>query len=91
MGDDKLSYEDLLRIIKLIESSSHFTELHLKVGSVEVDLRRGCRLPPSCDNESDSGPSGQTRSVAMGVELPQAHDQRTQRVAETDELLACCS
>jgi biotin carboxyl carrier protein len=82
MGEDKLSYEDLLRIIKLIESSSHFTELHLKVGSVEVDLRRGSRLPPSRGNEPDGG---QTLSVAIGVELPQScNNQQPDTAAGSD-------
>lgn len=62
MGDDKLSYEDLLRIINVIESSSHFTELHLKAGSVEVDLRRGSRL---C--AAQSAPFGSSQVVCSAI------------------------
>ncbi len=35
-----LSYEDVLEIVELIKSSTHFSEFHLKVGDVEVDVRR---------------------------------------------------
>src|SRR5689334_718081 len=35
-----LTYRDLLQIIELIKSSSQFGEFHLKVGDIEVHLRR---------------------------------------------------
>lgn len=37
---DQLTYEDLLEIVELIKSSAQFSEFHLKVGDIEVDLRR---------------------------------------------------
>lgn len=40
MPDQKLTYRDLLQIVELIKSSSHFSEFHLKVGDIEVNLRR---------------------------------------------------
>ena len=39
MSKETFSYEDLIQIVQLIESSSRFVELHLKVGDVELDLR----------------------------------------------------
>src|SRR5688500_1562930 len=39
MGKDSISYEDLIQIVQLIESSSRFSEFHLKIGDVEIDLR----------------------------------------------------
>ena len=39
--DGQLTYEDLLQIVELIKSSPQFAEFHLKVGDLEVDLRRG--------------------------------------------------
>ncbi len=39
MSKDSFSYEDLIQIVQLIESSSRFVELHLKVGDIEIDLR----------------------------------------------------
>ena len=39
MSKESLTYEDLIQIVRLIESSSHFRELHLRVGEIEIDLR----------------------------------------------------
>jgi acetyl-CoA carboxylase biotin carboxyl carrier protein len=36
----ELTYEDLLQIVELIKSASHFSEFRLKVGDIEVSLRR---------------------------------------------------
>jgi acetyl-CoA carboxylase biotin carboxyl carrier protein len=35
-----LSYEDLLHILQLVESSSQFSEFHLKYGDIQIDLRK---------------------------------------------------
>lgn len=40
MSETKLSYEELLQIVKVFESSLEFNELHLKYGDVEIDLRK---------------------------------------------------
>ena len=40
MSHDDLTYEDLLRIVELIKSSEQFSEFRLKVGDIEVELRR---------------------------------------------------
>jgi len=37
----QLTYEDLVRLVELIKSTSHFSEFRLKVGEIEVSLRRG--------------------------------------------------
>ena len=37
---DPLTYEDLLRIVELVKSSEQFSEFRLKVGDIEVELRR---------------------------------------------------
>jgi len=36
----QLTYEDLVRLVELIKSTSHFSEFRLKVGDIEVSLRR---------------------------------------------------
>jgi acetyl-CoA carboxylase biotin carboxyl carrier protein len=38
--DRNLTYEDLVQIVELIKSTSHFSEFRLKVGDIEVSLRR---------------------------------------------------
>jgi acetyl-CoA carboxylase biotin carboxyl carrier protein len=45
MSECKLSYEELLQIVKVFESSSEFNELHLKYGDVEIDLRKHGAAP----------------------------------------------
>ena len=40
MGKEILSYDDLLQIVELIKSAESFSEFHLKVGEIELDLRK---------------------------------------------------
>ena len=44
MAHDQLTYEDLLRIVELVKASEQFSEFRLKVGEIEIELRR--RGPP---------------------------------------------
>ena len=39
MGKDNLTYDDLIEIVQLIESSSRFSEFRLKTGDLEIELR----------------------------------------------------
>jgi acetyl-CoA carboxylase biotin carboxyl carrier protein len=43
----ELTYEDLVQIVELIKSASHFSEFRLKVGDIEVSLRRSHGANPS--------------------------------------------
>ncbi len=40
MAHEHLTYDDLLRIVELIKSTEHFSEFRLKVGEIEIELRR---------------------------------------------------
>ena len=40
MAHEQLTYDDLLRIVELIKSTEHFSEFRLKVGEIEIELRR---------------------------------------------------
>jgi len=40
LAHDNLTYDDLLRIVELIKSSEQFSEFRLKIGEIEVELRR---------------------------------------------------
>jgi acetyl-CoA carboxylase biotin carboxyl carrier protein len=46
VAHDQLTYDDLLRIVELVKSSDRFSEFRLKVGDIEVELRRGSNAPP---------------------------------------------
>ncbi len=65
MSECKLSYEELLQIVKVFELSSEFSELHLKYGDVEVDLRKHGAAP---------GPAG-AQAIAASVPVPAAPAQ----------------
>ena len=45
MSERELSYADLLQIVNVFESSSEFSELHIKYGDIEVDLRKHGAAP----------------------------------------------
>jgi len=49
MSNENMTYQDLLQIVELIKSASHIGEFHLKMGELEVDLKRGA-------NEISSAP-----------------------------------
>ena len=40
MGKEILTYDDLLQIVELIKSAEAFSEFHLKIGEIELDLRK---------------------------------------------------
>jgi acetyl-CoA carboxylase biotin carboxyl carrier protein len=40
VSEQSLSYEELLRIIEMIRAADGFSEFHLKIGDVELDLRK---------------------------------------------------
>lgn len=40
MAKDALTYEDLLKIVELVKSSPQFSEFRLKVGEIELHLKR---------------------------------------------------
>ncbi len=40
MADRNLTYDDLVQIVELVKSTSQFSEFRLKVGDIEVSLKR---------------------------------------------------
>ena len=49
MAERNLTYEDLVQIVELIRTTSQFSEFRLKVGDIEVSLKRanGAARPAS--------------------------------------------
>jgi acetyl-CoA carboxylase biotin carboxyl carrier protein len=47
LSHDDLTYDDLLRIVELIKTSEQFSEFRLKIGEIEVELRRRREAPPA--------------------------------------------
>ena len=55
MAKEILSYDDLLQIVELIKSAESFSEFHLKIGDIELDLRKadaGARTPAAAASPS---------------------------------------
>lgn len=46
MGKEILTYDDLLQIVELIKSAESFSEFHLKIGDIELDLRKAAAGAP---------------------------------------------
>ena len=74
--DRELTYDDLLQIVELIKSTSHFSEFRLKVGDIEVSLRRTGSAPPrpAQNNDAADAPApvprkADTRQFPEGVHL----------------------
>ncbi|TAL88695.1 MAG: biotin/lipoyl-binding protein [Candidimonas sp.] len=59
MSNKSLTYQDLVQIIDLIKSSSHFDEFHLKTGELEVDIKR---------NASGSAPCSTVKEILIAPE-----------------------
>jgi acetyl-CoA carboxylase biotin carboxyl carrier protein len=54
MPPRELTYEDLVQIVELIKSASHFSEFRLKVGDIEVSLRRSRDSVPAASRVANS-------------------------------------
>src|SRR5512147_1994468 len=61
MTQRDLTYEDLLKIAEVIHTASHFREFRLKVGDIEVNVRRS-------DGASVAAPNVQAEAVAAPPE-----------------------
>jgi len=53
MAERNLTYEDLVQIVELIRTTSQFSEFRLKVGDIEVSLKRANGVPgPATSGEA---------------------------------------
>jgi len=76
LDHEQLTYDDLLRIVELIKSSEQFSEFRLKVGDIEVELRRrGAAGAPTLSVPLAVAPRVQPVSVPSQAELARALDE----------------
>ena len=76
MAHEQLTYDDLLRIVELIKSSEQFSEFRLKVGDIEVELRRrGAADTQTLSVPLAVAPRVQTVPVASRAEPARAPDE----------------
>ncbi|TRZ65099.1 MAG: acetyl-CoA carboxylase biotin carboxyl carrier protein [Rhodocyclaceae bacterium] len=69
MSNAGFSYQDLLQIVDLIKTSSRFSEFHLKVGEMELDIRRGAAAPAQ-QPVSDAPPAAPAEMSGSGTTVP---------------------
>jgi acetyl-CoA carboxylase biotin carboxyl carrier protein len=73
---DNLTYGDLLRIVELIKSAEQFSEFRLKIGEIEIELRR----PQGAGDSRIAAPTDATPASTSSAadskagELIPAHD-----------------
>ena len=73
VGKDKeiLSYDDLLQIVELIKSAEAFSEFHLKIGDIELDLRKSGPSPAHTSHAAATAPSAPTETAMTEDALPE--------------------
>jgi acetyl-CoA carboxylase biotin carboxyl carrier protein len=74
VAKENLTYEDLLRIVELVKSSPQFSEFRLKVGEIELHLKRkreaspaavpGVVAPPDGNEPAEAAAQPQARQPA---------------------------
>ena len=79
MARDNLTYEDLLRIVELVKSSEQFSEFRLKVGDIEVELKR--RAPARTTPEARPAPSPPVAPSEVTNETPTRTNQNPPSVS----------
>jgi acetyl-CoA carboxylase biotin carboxyl carrier protein len=70
LSNTAFSYQDLLQIVDLIKTSAQFNEFHLKVGDIELDIRRGA--PALASNAAPATPLPTSATPAVAVPPPAA-------------------
>ena len=71
MPENKLTYDDLLQVLEVIKASERFSEVRVKVGEMEVALRRGAASPSAAPAAAAPAPAAQ---AAPGARPPQAEE-----------------
>jgi len=64
--ENRLTYDDLLRVLDVIKASEQFSEVRVKVGDMEISLRRGAGDP----GEAPLAPSSPTAPPVAPVARP---------------------
>ena len=72
MSNTAFSYEDLLQIVDLIKTSAQFNEFHLKVGDIELYIRRGEPAARPAPAALVATPTPTSATPAVGAPPPAA-------------------
>jgi acetyl-CoA carboxylase biotin carboxyl carrier protein len=66
VGKEILTYDDLLQIVELIKSAESFSEFHLKIGDIELDLRKSGAGASGAPSAGTGAPLG-TQSIPQAA------------------------
>jgi len=69
VGKEILTYDDLLQIVQLIKSAEAFSEFHLKIGDIELDVRKANGASPP-DAPAPPAASTPVSAAAAAPSLP---------------------
>ena len=78
MAKEILTYDDLLQIVELIKSAEAFSEFHLKIGEIELDLRKANAAVPRAA-ESSPATAAATTSPPAAPTIPAPAGAPTER------------
>jgi acetyl-CoA carboxylase biotin carboxyl carrier protein len=80
VGKEILTYDDLLQIVELIKSAEAFSEFHLKIGDIELDLRKSGSDKPGAPAAAahtpapalieEAAPAAAQRGALPSVDIP---------------------
>jgi len=80
LSQHDLTYDDLVRIVELIKSSEQFSEFRLKVGDVEIELRRRRGQTASQPISANAAPPVSTLAAAESPSEDAGAREEPQRV-----------
>jgi len=72
VGKEILTYDDLLQIVELIKSAESFSEFHLKIGDIELDLRKSGAGPAAAAVATPVAPPAASAPAMNAAATPAA-------------------
>ena len=85
MPENQLTYEDLLQVMEVIKASERFSEVKVKVGGMELALRRGAAGPEAPRAPSPSAvPATPAASAPAAQAAPAARPPRAEETFPED-------
>jgi acetyl-CoA carboxylase biotin carboxyl carrier protein len=81
VGKEILTYDDLLQIVELIKSAEAFSEFHLKIGDIELDLRKSGSSATPTSGAAANSPTPAPVEQVEAEKLAPARTHRSSRPA----------
>jgi acetyl-CoA carboxylase biotin carboxyl carrier protein len=75
LSHDNLTYEDLLQIVELIKASEQYSEFRLKVGEIEIELRRRRSATAAAPDAANGAPASGSAAASTAQQAPHAAAQ----------------